>query len=47
MQQAARIADYTGFFFQHELIEFDKTELIFTAPKKKLTETYITGRLIT
>jgi phosphate transport system ATP-binding protein len=47
MQQAARIADYTGFFFQHELIEFDKTELIFTAPKKKLTETYITGRLVT
>jgi phosphate transport system ATP-binding protein len=44
MQQAARISDYTGFFLLGELIEFDKTEMIFKAPKDKRTEDYITGR---
>lgn len=44
MQQAARIADYTGFFLMGKLIEMDKTEVIFTKPNKKETEEYITGR---
>ncbi len=44
MQQAARISDYTGFMMLGELIEFDKTDKIFTAPSSKLTEDYITGR---
>jgi phosphate transport system ATP-binding protein len=44
MQQAARISDYTGFFLLGELIEFGKTQDIFTAPKDKKTEAYITGR---
>jgi len=44
MQQAARIADDTGFFLLGKLIEFDKTEKIFKAPAKKETEDYITGR---
>jgi phosphate transport system ATP-binding protein len=44
MQQAARVADYTGFFLLGELIEFGKTQEIFTAPKDKRTEAYITGR---
>lgn len=44
MQQAARVADYTGFFLLGKLIEFDKTEVIFKRPKKKETEDYITGR---
>lgn len=44
MQQAARVSDYTGFFLLGELIEFDKTETIFEAPKDKRTEDYITGR---
>ncbi|HLD73698.1 MAG TPA: phosphate ABC transporter ATP-binding protein, partial [Bdellovibrionota bacterium] len=44
MQQAARISDYTGFFYMGELIEFGKTEDIFTNPKVKKTEEYITGR---
>ncbi|MBI5213608.1 MAG: phosphate ABC transporter ATP-binding protein [Nitrospirae bacterium] len=44
MQQAARISDYTGFMMLGELIEFDKTDKIFTAPSEKLTEDYITGR---
>jgi phosphate transport system ATP-binding protein len=44
MQQAARISDYTGFFLLGELIEFGKTQDIFTAPKDKRTEDYITGR---
>ncbi|MDD5259147.1 MAG: phosphate ABC transporter ATP-binding protein PstB [bacterium] len=44
MQQAARISDYTGFFLLGELIEFDKTEKIFTNPSQKQTEDYITGR---
>jgi phosphate transport system ATP-binding protein len=44
MQQAARISDHTGFFLMGELVEFDKTEAMFTAPKDKRTEDYITGR---
>ncbi|MBF0569882.1 MAG: phosphate ABC transporter ATP-binding protein [Candidatus Omnitrophica bacterium] len=44
MQQAARISDYTGFFLMGELVEFDKTETIFTTPKDRRTEDYITGR---
>jgi phosphate transport system ATP-binding protein len=44
MQQAARVSDYTGFFLLGELIEFGKTPDIFTAPKDKRTEAYITGR---
>lgn len=44
MQQATRISDYTGFFFQGELVEFDKTELMFTTPSNKKTEDYITGK---
>jgi phosphate transport system ATP-binding protein len=44
MQQAARVADYTGFFLLGHLIEFDTTQVIFTNPGKKETEDYITGR---
>ncbi len=44
MQQAARISDFTGFVMLGELIEFDKTDKMFTAPSEKLTEEYITGR---
>src|SRR5579864_3399829 len=44
MQQAARVADDTGFFLLGKLIEFDKTEVIFKTPAKKETEDYITGR---
>jgi phosphate transport system ATP-binding protein len=44
MQQAARISDWTGFLMLGELIEFDRTDKIFTAPSEKLTEEYITGR---
>ena len=44
MAQAARIADYTAFFLLGELVEFDKTEKIFSSPSDKRTENYITGR---
>lgn len=44
MQQAARVSTYTGFFLMGEMIEFDKSEKIFTMPKDKRTEDYITGR---
>ena len=44
MQQAARVADYTGFFLLGRLIEFDKTATIFKNPSKKETEDYVTGR---
>ncbi|WP_297404537.1 phosphate ABC transporter ATP-binding protein PstB [uncultured Cetobacterium sp.] len=44
MQQASRISDYTGFFYQGVLEEFDKTSTIFTTPKVKKTEDYITGK---
>jgi len=44
MQQAARVAEFTGFFLLGKMIEFDKTEKIFTKPSDKRTEDYITGR---
>jgi phosphate transport system ATP-binding protein len=44
MQQAARVSDYTAFFYLGELIEVDRTEKIFTRPSLKRTEDYITGR---
>ncbi len=44
MQQAARVSDYTAFFWLGKLIEYDKTEKLFTAPGEKLTEDYVTGR---
>ncbi|WP_130891302.1 phosphate ABC transporter ATP-binding protein PstB [Fusobacterium varium] len=44
MQQASRISEYTGFFYQGVLEEFDNTEIIFTAPNNKKTEDYITGK---
>jgi len=44
MQQAARISDYTAFFLNGELVEYDETRIIFTTPKEKRTEDYITGR---
>ena len=44
MQQAARVSDYTAFFWLGRLIEYGRTETIFTAPAEKLTEDYVTGR---
>jgi phosphate transport system ATP-binding protein len=44
MQQAARVADMTGFFLLGRLIEFNKTEIMFKTPSRKETEDYITGR---
>jgi len=44
MQQAARVADYTGFFLLGKLIEFDDTKVIFRNPARKETEDYVTGR---
>ena len=44
MQQASRISDYTAFFYMGDLIEFDKTEKIFTKPTNERTQNYITGR---
>jgi phosphate transport system ATP-binding protein len=44
MQQAARVSDYTAFFWLGKLVEFDTTEKIFTAPSEKTTEDYVTGR---
>ncbi len=44
MQQAARVSDWTAFFWLGELVEYDQTATIFTAPTQKLTEDYITGR---
>jgi phosphate transport system ATP-binding protein len=44
MQQAARVSDHTAFMYLGELIEYDETEKIFTAPDKKQTQDYITGR---
>jgi phosphate transport system ATP-binding protein len=45
MQQAARVSDFTGFFWLGELVEFSETPRLFTAPTQELTETYITGRM--
>ncbi|MGH7165144.1 MAG: phosphate ABC transporter ATP-binding protein PstB [Nitrospiraceae bacterium] len=44
MQQAARISDFTAFLYLGELVEFNKTDRMFTAPANRLTEDYITGR---
>jgi len=44
MQQAARVSDYTAFFYEGEMVEFGKTEDLFTRPAKKQTGDYITGR---
>ena len=44
MQQAARVSDFTAFFYMGELIEIDETRKIFTSPGKKQTEDYVTGR---
>ena len=44
MQQAARVSDYTAFFYLGELIEYDKTTKVFTNPAQKQTEDYVTGR---
>ncbi len=44
MAQAARVADYTGFFLTGKLVEFNDTKTIFTNPSRKETEDYITGR---
>jgi phosphate transport system ATP-binding protein len=45
MQQAGRVSDYTGLFWLGELVEFARTEKIFTRPKKELTEAYLTGKM--
>jgi phosphate transport system ATP-binding protein len=44
MQQAARVSDHTAFFYLGNLIEFDNTSTIFTNPRNKQTEDYVTGR---
>jgi phosphate transport system ATP-binding protein len=44
MQQAARVSDYTAFFWLGRLVEYDRTDKIFTAPAERLTEDYVTGR---
>jgi phosphate transport system ATP-binding protein len=44
MQQAARVSDYTAFFWLGKLVECDRTKKVFTAPSEKLTEDYVTGR---
>jgi phosphate transport system ATP-binding protein len=44
MQQAARVSDYTAFFWLGRLIEYERTDKMFTAPSEKLTEDYLTGR---
>jgi phosphate transport system ATP-binding protein len=44
MQQAARVSDYTAFFWMGKLIEYDRTDKMFTNPTEKLTEDYVTGR---
>ena len=43
MQQAARVSDYTAFFWLGRLVEYDRTDKMFTAPAEKLTEDYVTG----
>ena len=44
MQQAARVSDYTAFFYKGEIVEFDRTKQLFTKPSMKQTEDYITGK---
>ncbi|HUO44797.1 MAG TPA: phosphate ABC transporter ATP-binding protein, partial [Burkholderiales bacterium] len=44
MQQAARVSDFTAYMYLGEMIEFDATDKLFTTPKQKATEDYITGK---
>jgi phosphate transport system ATP-binding protein len=44
MQQAARVSDYTAFIHQGQLVEYNATDDIFTSPRQRRTEDYITGR---
>jgi phosphate transport system ATP-binding protein len=44
LQQAARISDMTAFFYLGHLVEMDQTKIIFTRPREKRTEAYVTGR---
>lgn len=44
MQQAARTSDFTAFFYMGDLVEMNRTEVIFSNPGKKQTEDYISGR---
>jgi phosphate transport system ATP-binding protein len=44
MQQAARISDFTAFFYLGRMVEYDTTEKIFTNPSQRQTEDYVTGR---
>jgi len=44
MQQAGRVSDKTAFFYLGELVEFDKTQKLFTNPEQERTQNYITGR---
>ena len=44
MQQAARVSDYTGFYLNGHLIEYERTRTLFTSPHERTTEDYITGR---
>jgi phosphate transport system ATP-binding protein len=44
MQQAARVSDYTAFMYMGDLVEFGETKTLFTTPRQKQTEDYITGR---
>ena len=45
MQQASRVSDYTAFFYEGRLIEFGPTNRVFSMPREKQTEGYITGRV--
>ena len=44
MQQAVRVSDYTAFMYLGEMVEFDQTDNIFTSPRERRTQDYITGR---
>jgi phosphate transport system ATP-binding protein len=44
MQQAARVSDYTAFMYLGELVEFDTTSKVFTSPRDRRTQDYVTGR---
>ena len=44
MQQAARVSDFTAFFWLGRLVEYERTDKMFTNPTEKLTEDYLTGR---
>jgi phosphate transport system ATP-binding protein len=44
MQQAARVSQYTAFMYLGEMVEFDETNTVFTSPRDKRTQDYVTGR---